>query len=356
MVLAAYGCGSAPDFDRLPLTHENYSVVAGDTIRAPDVGDGACSVRERAAVGCSRTVTVNRDPDGASLPDRVARLVRAIADDDEPTVEAVLRFSRSRRAFAPLAFAVGAFAMLLDGLRLLLSNWRLMLVELPAALWLELAMLDLKAHVLGGKSLPTLGGSLLIPIALAIVLVTAACFFLNAVFAFATVQARPPAVRQAVAAARLRLAPTLAAGAAVGALLAFSMTVAPRLRYPWFTLSLGIVVAVMMVCYVAVPSRLVGLKATYSKRDKLTATVLVAALATAVCIPPYLLGRLGIVMLGSRALLVPGILVLSVGFVLEAGVTGTVRAVKMSATLAARTSPKPVDAQAAEEARPHSHP
>jgi hypothetical protein len=28
---AAYGCGSAPDFDRLPLAHERYSIVRGHT-------------------------------------------------------------------------------------------------------------------------------------------------------------------------------------------------------------------------------------------------------------------------------------------------------------------------------------
>ena len=191
---------------------------------------------------------------------------------------------------------------------------------------------------------------MLIPIALAIILVTAACFFLNAVFAFATVQSRPPTIRPALAAARLRLAPILASGAAVGVLLAFSTTVAARWRFPWFTLSLGIVVGVMMVCYVAVPSRLIGLKATYSKRDKLTATLLVAALATALCMPPYLLGRLGVLMLGSRALLIPGILVLALGFALEAGVTGAVRAVKMSATLTAGASPKGSEIEKTEHA------
>jgi hypothetical protein len=279
------------------------------------------------------------DPHALPLRDRIERLLRAIQDDDEPAVEAILRFSRSRRAFAPLALAVGAFAMLLDGLRLLLFNWRLLLVELPAALWLEFSMLDLKANLLGGNSLPRLHGPVLIPIALAVVGVTASCFFLNAVFAFATVQSRPPAVRAAIAAARLRLAPIVASGVAIGVLLAFSTTVAPRLPSPWFTLSLGIVVGVMMVCYVTVPSRIIGLKATYSKRDKLAATLLVAALATALCAPPYLLGRLGILMIGSRALLIPGILILAVGFVLEAGVTGGVRAIKMSAVFTAGSSP-----------------
>ena len=38
-------------------------------------------------------------------------------------------------------------------------------------------------------------------------------------------------------------------------------------------LTLGIVVGIMMVCYVAIPSRLIGMKTTFSKRDKLAASV-----------------------------------------------------------------------------------
>src|SRR4249919_1636746 len=57
---------------------------------------------------------------------RARRLARAILDSDEATVEeAVLRLSRSRRLFAPLALAVGAVIMLFDGVKLLFSNWRL---------------------------------------------------------------------------------------------------------------------------------------------------------------------------------------------------------------------------------------
>ena len=273
--------------------------------------------------------------DGGALRERIGRLVRAIEDGDEATIEAVLRVSRSRRVFAPLAFLVGAVAMVLDGLRRLVFNWRLMLVVLLPAVWIELSMLDLKAHVLGGSSLPKVRGPFLIPIALAIVLVTAGCFFLNAVFAFAIVRLPRPRIRPAVAAARLRMSPILASGAVVGVLLALSMTVAVRWRPPWFTLSLGIIVGVMMICYVAVPSRLIGVKASRSRRDKLTATVLLTVLGTVICTPPYLLGRLGIVMVGSRPLLIPGILVLALGFSLQAGTTGAVRAVRMSAALTA---------------------
>jgi hypothetical protein len=279
--------------------------------------------------------------------------VRAIEGDDEATIEAILRVSRSRRMFAPLAFVVGALAMVLDGLRRLVFNWRLTLVVLLPALWIELSMLDLKAHVLGGSSLPSLRGPFLIPIALAIVLVTAGCFFLNSVFAFAIARSTRPAIRPAFATARLHMRPIIASGAVVGALLALSMTVAVRWRAPWFTVSLGVIVGVMMICYVAVPSRLIGVRATRSRRDKLTATVLMAVLGTIVCTPPYLLGRLGIVMVGSRPLLIPGILVLAVGFSLEAGTTGAVRAVRMGAALTAGQQPGDMEAAKAASG-PHS--
>lgn len=280
-------------------------------------------------------MTVSSHLHGAALRDRIGRLMRAIEDDDEATIEAILRVSRSRRMLAPLALLIGALAMVLDGLRRLVFNWRLTLVVLLPALWIELSMLDLKAHVLGRGSLPDLRGPYLIPIALAIVLVTAGCFFLNSVFAFAVARSPRPAIRPAFAAARQHISPIIVSGVIVGALLALSMTVAVRWRAPWFALTLGVIVGAMMICYVAVPSRLIGVKTNRSRRDKLTATVLLTVVGTVVCAPPYLLGRLGIVMVGSRPLLIPGIVVLAFGFSLQAGTTGAVRALKMSAALTA---------------------
>lgn len=283
---------------------------------------------------------VSLRPSRLDLPARIARLVRAIQDDDEAMVEQIVRLSRSRRAFAPLAFTVGAFAMLIDGLRLLLSNWRLTLIQILPAMWIWLAMFDLRARVLHGKSFPSLRGPVLIPIAIAIVAITMACFFLNAVFAFSVAGWRPPKIRPAFAQARLRIVPILAWGAAVGAPLALAVIIAPRWGKPWFALSLGAVTGVMMVSYIAVPSRLIGVKTNYSRRDKLTASALGAALGTTVCTPPYILGRIGILMLGSKILFVPGIVVLTVGVTLQAGATGAVRAVKMSARLTADPSHK----------------
>jgi hypothetical protein len=308
-----------------------------------------CGILEH---GESSIVKMSPQPRRVALSARIGRLVRAIQDEDEAMAEHILRLSRSRRVFAPLAFTVGAFAMLVDGLRLLLSNWRLTLVQILPAVWIWLAMYDLKARVLHDKSFPVLRGPVLIPIGLVIAAITVFSFFLNAVFAFAIARSRSPRIRPAFASARLHLVPIVVSGAAVGVLLALSTTVAPRWGKPWFALCLGIVVGVMMVCYVAVPSRLIGMKTTYSRRDKLTATALGAALGATVCTPPYLLGRIGILMLGSRALLVPGIFVLTLGVSLQAGATGAVRAIKMSASLTADASRKGLRAEEAEHAGP----
>ena len=239
-----------------------------------------------------------------SFAARVRALVRAIEENDEAKVEqAILRLSQSRRVFAPLAFLISAFVMLFTGLRLLVANWRLTLIQILPAMWVWLAMFDLKAHVLHGKSFTVLRGPVLIPICLAIVTVTVLSFFLNAVFAFAISQPGRPEIRPAIALARRHWAPILAWGVAVGVPLALSTMVVTRWGRPWFTLSLGIVVGVMMVSYVAVPARLIGAKPKQSRREKLSSTAVGGALSATVCTPPYILGRVGVLMLGSSALL-----------------------------------------------------
>ena len=270
----------------------------------------------------------------AALSAQVGRRVSAIRNSDQAAVEqAVLQLSASRRLLAPLAFAVGAFAMLAEGVKLLFSNWRLTLIQVLPAMWIWAAMIDLKAHVLHGKTFYVLRGPVLVPIVLGIAAITAASFFLNAVFAFAIAAPGPPKIRPAFTQARSHLAAVLGSGAAVGLGLGLATTVFTRWGLWWFALSLSIVIAVMMVCYVAVPARLIGMKTTYSKRDKLTATAVGGAIGAVVCTPPYLLGRIGLLMLGSHTLFIPGIILLALGLTLQAGATGAVKAIKMSAKL-----------------------
>ena len=272
---------------------------------------------------------------------RIRELVRAINEGDDSTVQqAVLDLSRSRRILAPLAFLVGAFAMLFEGLKLLFSNWRLTLIEILPAMWIWAAMLDLKVHLLHGKSFYVLRGPILIPLILAIAVITAATFYLNAVFAFAIAKPGPPQIRPAFTEARSHLGVVLAWGLSIGLALGVSTLVFPRWGRWWFSISLSLVVAVMMATYVTVPARLVGIKSTYSQRDKLSATVVGGAMGAIVCSPAYALGRVGILMLGSRTLFAVGIFVLALGVTLQAGATGAVKAIKMSAKLVAGRRPE----------------
>ncbi len=279
-----------------------------------------------------------------SFRQRIAVLIRAIeANDDARIEEAILRLSQQRRIFAPLGLAIGALVMLFNGVKLLVSNWRLTLVQILPAMWIWLAMLDLKFHVLHGKSFNVVRGPVLIPLCLAVVLLTVASFALNAVFALAIAQGQRPEIRPAVAEAGKHSPAIIASGALVGAMLAFSTLIVTRWRGPWFALSLGITVGVMMVSYVAVPARIIGVKTRQSRRDKLWAGAIGGLLSATVCTPPYLLGRLAILMLGSKALLVPAIILLVISATLQSGATGSVRAIKMSVKLAphARTGQPP---------------
>ena len=245
--------------------------------------------------------------------------------------------------FAPLAFTVSAFVLLFDGLRLILTNWRLMLVQILPAMWIWLAMYDSKVHVVHADSFRALRGPILIPPGLVIVGLTVASFLLSAVFAFAIAQSGRPQVRPAFAETRRHAAPIVASGALVGAGLAFATTVTSRWERPWFALSLGIVVGVMMVAYVAVPARLIGVKTVQSRREKLTTSTVAGALGATVCTPPYVLGRVGLLMLGSKVLFIPGILAFAVGVTVQVSATGAVRAIKLSAKLTAgQRRPAPV--------------
>jgi len=266
---------------------------------------------------------------------QLQRFVQAVRDSDRATVdEMVMRFSRARPWLAPLAFAVGAFAMLFEGVRLLFTNWGLALIQILPAMWIWAAMFDLKAHVLHGKSFHLLTGTaIVVPLVLAVAAITAAGFYLNAVFAFAIVAPGRPQIRPAFTQARAHLPVVLGTGGVVGLLLGVSALVVPRWGLFWFTVSLGIVVGIMMVCYVAVPARLIGARTKSSKRDKLTASAVGGVVGAVICTPPYLLGRVGLILLGSRTFFVVGVILLAVGVTLQAGATGAVKTVKMSAKL-----------------------
>jgi len=259
--------------------------------------------------------------------------VRSVERGDESMVEEVLRLSSRRRLFAPLAYMVGAFVMLLEGLRRLLHDWRVVPIEVLPAVWLWLAMYDLRLQVLKGSSFHSAHEADLVAVAVVIVGVTVTALFLNVVFAFAVAAERNSPLRESLRAARGRSRTIVLVGVVVGVLLALSVTAGARLPHAWFTLSLGVSVGLLMVVYLSLPSRLLGVDVRRPRRDRLAASAIGATLSALVTAPFYVLSRIGLLMLGSTVLAIPGYLLLTVGVLFQAGGVGAVRAIRMSGAL-----------------------
>jgi hypothetical protein len=306
--------------DRVTLDYEDRQANEGAATALPDppvpTDGGPATVRER-------TSTL------------IVRLVNVIRGSDEDDVEeALLQLSRSRKWLAPLALVIGAFLMLFQGLKLLITNWRLTLVQIVPAMWIWIAMLDIKIHVMHGHQFNVLKGPILIPPILGVTLITAASFYLNGVFAFAISVPGSPEIRPAFAKARQHIKTILAWGCAIGLALSFSSLIATRWGKWPFAISQSIVVGIMMVTYLAVPARMVGVDTKQrSRRDTLAASAVGGAVGAVVCSPPYMLGRLGILMLGWKYLFWPGVIIIVIGAALQTGVTSAVKAVKFSAKL-----------------------
>ena len=97
----------------------------------------------------------------------------------------------------------------------------------------------------------------------------------------------------------------------------------------------------MMLAYVAVPARLAGIKSDRSRRDKLGATAVGGAIGALVCSPPYAIGRVAIILLGSHTFRVLAVFMLIVAVVLQTGATTATKAIKFSAKLI--TGDEPAD-------------
>jgi hypothetical protein len=282
------------------------------------------------ATTATRAPATRRERLGAAI----SRLVDAINSSDDAAVErAVLQLSSRHRWLAPLGLIVGAFLMLFQGLKLLVTNWRLTLVQIVPAMWIWAAMLDIKIHLLHGKQFNVVRGPILIPCILGVTGITAASFYLNGVFAFAISKPGKPEIRPAFGQAKRHLRVILAWGGAIGLALSFSALISTRWgRWP-FAISQSIVVGIMMLLYLAVPARIVGIEKSKNTRDKLAATAVGGAVGAVVCSPPYMLGRLGILMLGWHYVFWLGILLIVVGAALQTAATSAVKAVKFSAKL-----------------------
>ena len=233
--------------------------------------------------------------------------------------------------------------MLFQGVKLLVINWRLTLVEILPAMWIWAAMLDLKVHVFQGKQFHILRGPVLVPILSGNCRLDRRELLPERGVRFRHRRPGKPEIRPAFA-RRTNICDRSGTGDSwsVGARVRHDGV--PRWGKGGLHSVLSIVVGVMMLAYVAVPARLVGSSRIdpegtshrHRRRGRIGALV---------CSPPYALGgwpsscRVAHLQSARRLLLV-------IAVVLQTGATTATKAIKFSAKLSpargrrqSRTSP-----------------
>jgi hypothetical protein len=281
-------------------------------------------------------------PDVRGMRARLRQLVglaREVGNADAAKIEASAReLGESRRYLAPVAWAAGALVLAVRGIKLLILNWRLSLIELVPAVWVWVVMWDLKNHTLRGAPFRQLTAAGAATIAVIAVIASVAAFWCNTVFGFAIEEGRPQ-IRPAARRANRHLGMIVTAGSTIGLLLAGASLVIPRIGPPWlFVLALGAVLGLMLISFVAIPARIVG-----ARREKLPPRQAVGrmaaggALSAVAMSPGFVLDRIGLILLGASGLHVLGLFLLSIGTALYAAGMSSVRAVKLTMKLGTGT-------------------
>ena len=262
----------------------------------------------------------------------IVKLATAVRDADPAEVEAqVVQLSGTRRWLTPLGYVAGTLALIVAGIKPLFKNWRLTLIELVPAAWVWFSMWNLKSHVLDGRSVHHFHGYVE---ALGFLLMVAAAtiaFYCNAIFAFSISGEQPPRIGPAARQAATHMKAISLWGLGFGTAHAVVSFVVAPLGKPWYSLSLLVVLAAMLVSFVAVPAALAGLKEQRTSSQKVGYAAVGGALAAVAATPGFIFDRAGLLLMGVPSLRIVGFALLSIGVALQIAGTSGVKSVKLSA-------------------------
>ncbi len=274
--------------------------------------------------------------DGSSRLSRLAATALAVADADPEQIEAQARhLGESRRYLAPIAWAAGALVLLVRGIKLLILNWRLSLVQLVPAAWVWLIMWDLRRDALRADLFRDLTVGQVSALILLAIIASIAAFWCNTVFGFAVTQEGRPRIRPAARAARVHLRRIVVSGVCLGLLLALGAIVIPRIdSWPLYALAIGGLYAALLISFVSIPARILGAKKQRrGPKETIGSWTIGGALSAVAMTPGFVLDRIGLILLGIPGLAIPGFVLLSIGTGLFAAGMSSVRAVKLSMKL-----------------------
>lgn len=262
---------------------------------------------------------------------QVVTLAHAVVSTDPAQVgRALSALASSRRILAPLGWALGTIILLFQGLRTIVVNWRLTLIELIPAIWIGLTWWDLRVHALHKLELTEVHGAVLVVVAIGVIGITVACYWCNAVFAMVVEPGHPRSIREAFGSARGHARYLNTWGLGVGIAHAIVSTLVVRTGLFAFSLAIGAVALVMMISFVTVPARLLGLTTRRPLPQKVSSAAVGGAVSAVAQAPGFLLNRVGLLLLGVHLLVVPGIAVFAIGVALQTAAVSSVNAVKLS--------------------------
>lgn len=253
-----------------------------------------------------------------------------VSTDPEQVGRALSALASSRRILAPLGWALGTILLLFQGLRTIVVNWRLTLIELLPAIWIGLTWWDLRVHALHRLELTPVHGAVLVVVATGVIAITVVCYWCNAVFALAVEPGHPRSIREAYGSARRHARYLNTWGLGVGIAHAVASTLVVRTGLFAFSLAIGAVAVVMMISFVTVPARLLGLTTRRPLPQKVSSVAVGGAISAVAQAPGFLLNRVGLLFLGVDVLVVPGIILFVVGVALQTAAVSSVSAVKLS--------------------------
>lgn len=235
----------------------------------------------------------------------------------------------------PLSWVAGAVLLVVNGVVLLLANWRLLVLELVPAVWIAAILWDWRFHVVEGHDLTELHDGWALAVAAFVVAMTVAAHWSNVAFVEAAVGGHPrlyDALRSVGAHRRLVLGAALAAGL----LHAWVSVRGPVRGTATFSIGLGAVALIDLYLYSALPAQALDLgRRRTSARQYLAKTVTSGAVSAAISLPGITLALVAHLLLGIPVLRALGVLVLVIAVVLQVAASSSSRAVSLAAALVA---------------------
>ena len=249
-------------------------------------------------------------------------MLAASADKDPQEVAELVRsYAQGRRLLVPLLYVGQTIDAVVRGVLLLVSNWRLLLLELVPALWMGAITWDWRSRTFGRLPLPDVYGLQAVVVATIVIATTFIAYWCNSVFAFTAVQPPPVDVKGAYASARLHTGRITRWALAVGTAHALVAVFITRTNVALYSIALGAVAMLQMYGLVALPVALVvrPAKEVLTRRERVARMALKGALSGVASTPGFLLNRLAILLfaLGAPwagvALLIPAVIFQAAG-------------------------------------------